>query len=321
MNIPVNIKLEYVCCPLTCSKNDQFLFKARDIMGNLPGEYNLVKCKTCGLIRLNPRPTQNTIGYYYPESYAQYSTSKVKNEIIDTAGLFKKKIFRPLIKKIFNFNYAKIPKIKPGDMLEIGCASGYFLKEMRDKGWNVKGIEFSAHAAKFAREAGFDIYNGPLEEAPEVENRFDLIVGFMVLEHLHNIIDCLKKLRRFSKDNAWLVLSVPNAGSLEFNIFKDNWHASHAPHHLFYFTPKTIRKVLIASGWEIKKIYHQRLLHDLIASIGFSLKKKGFVNVGKKFIEYPENAGKWQYFLYPLAWLLSIFGQTGRMTVWAKVKN
>jgi len=34
-----------------------------------------------------------------------------------------------------------------------------------------------------------------------------------------------------------------------------------------------------------------------------------------RFVEY---AGKWNYIFYPIAWLLSLFGQTGRMTVWAR---
>jgi len=38
------------------------------------------------------------------------------------------------------------------------------------------------------------------------------------------------------------------------------------------------------------------------------------------FINYPERGDSLTYILYPLAWLCSHFGQTGRMTIWAKVK-
>jgi hypothetical protein len=48
---------------------------------------------------------------------------------------------------------------------------------------------------------------------------------------------------------------------------------------------------------------------------------KSITRLEKKFIDFPEQAVRWNYSLYPLAWLLSLFGQTGRMTVWARVKS
>ena len=36
--------------------------------------------------------------------------------------------------------------------------------------------------------------------------------------------------------------------------------------------------------------------------------------------KFPDRSGWWTYVLYLLAWLLSVFGQTGRMTVWTRGK-
>lgn len=319
MIVPKKVKLEQINCPLKCYPNDKLIFRASDIVYKNKGQFNIVKCNTCGLLRQNPRPTQKTISYYYNRTYTPYLSTVIKNKKRDNAGSFRKKIFRPLVRKVFNFNYNKIPNIKPGNMLEIGCASGSYLKKMSDKGWNVRGIEFSKQATKNSRNLGFNVHCGSVETLPKSNVRFDLIVGWMVLEHLHKFTDCLRHLKKFSKNSTYLVFSVPNAGSFEFRLFKQYCYHTQVPYHLYFFDPKTLSKLLSTSGWRIEKIYHQRLLQDVIASLGYFLKFSGYNNFISKFlIEFPDKAGRWQYLIYPVAWLLSFFGNTGRMTVWAR---
>ncbi|MCD6322889.1 MAG: class I SAM-dependent methyltransferase [Clostridiales bacterium] len=263
------------------------------------------------------------MGYFYPEDYGPYASTNVfshKNNLEPIPANLLKKFFRPFYRKIVNFNTDCLPSIEPGLMLELGCASGSYLHQMARQGWQVEGIEYSTKAAKNARKPGYKVHIGPLETAPAPDQLFDLIVGWMVLEHLHDPIACLKKLREWAKPDTWLVLSVPNAGSVEFTIFKDKWYALQLPNHLFHFTPRTLEKVLKGGGWDVKKIHHQRTLSNLIASMGYVLCDAGFNRLGNKLVDFPGQPGRWHLFLYPLTWLLSKFGQTGRMTVWAKVR-
>lgn len=319
MTIPTQVTLEDQPCPLGCIRNDEALFSGRDIIKGLPGIFTVVKCRACGLMRTNPRPTANTIGFYYPDDYGPYVQSKVQSRQIKPAGIIKS-LLRPIASRVFNFNMVALPVMKPGRMLEIGCASGMFLHHMATQGWHVQGIEFSEKAAQTASKLGLDVYAGALETAPTPDKPFDLIVGWMVVEHLHDPVGCLKKLREWAKPGATLALSVPNSGSLEFSAFKDMAYGLHLPNHLYHFTPKTIGKILDAGGWSLEKVLHQRTLNNLIGSFGFLLSGWGFAKLGSVLIDFPGRSSRWTYFLYPLAWFLSLFGQTGRMTIWAKVK-
>lgn len=312
--------LEDVACPLGCSQNDELILSGRDLLHDRPGQFAVVKCCTCGLIRTNPRPTPDTIGCYYPDDYGPYVATRVP-QVRSQSSSWIKKLLRPIVGHIFNFNITTLPNVAPGRMLEIGCASGAFLHQMAGQNWQVEGIEFSEKAAQAAVQLGYRVHAGPLETAPQPHQPFDLIVGWMVLEHLYDPIGGLQKLREWAKSDAWLVLSVPNAGSLEFRLFKDKWYALQLPTHFNHFTPTTLEKVLSASGWKLEKIHHQRVLSNLIASTGYILRDKGYAKLGQKCIDFPERAGRWNYVLYPLAWLFSVFGQTGRMTIWAKVKS
>lgn len=289
-----------------------------DQIHNLPGIFQVVKCRNCGLMRTNPRPTPGVIGFYYPDDYGPYLNTQV-DRIKPSAGIGKS--LKTFASHIINNNTQKIPKLEPGRMLEIGCASGAFLRQMAGQGWQVQGIEFSEKAAQSARQLGYHIHAGSLEAAPDPDKPFDLIVGWMVLEHLHDPIGCLKKLRHWAKPNAWLAISLPNAASLEFRMFKDKWYALQLPNHLHHFTPHTLALVLEASGWSLHKVYHQRVLNNLIASIGYVLYDNGYNTLGRRLIKFPGQAGRLTHVLYPLAWLLSLFGQTGRMTIWARPQS
>ncbi|NLV97504.1 MAG: class I SAM-dependent methyltransferase [Desulfovibrionales bacterium] len=319
MKLKSSVELENVMCQLGCHQNDEFLFAGSDRLHNLPGKFSVIKCKTCGLIRTSPRPTLDTIGFYYPDDYGPYLGTQVIHPKLQKTTVIKK-LLKPIAKAILQFNTNCLPTLVTGSMLEIGCASGSFLHQMAGQGWKVQGIEFSEKAAHAASQLGYLVHCGPLETAPQPEAPLDLIVGWMVLEHLHDPISCLKKLREWAKSGAWLVLSVPNAGSFGFTVFKDKWYDLHLPAHLHHFTPQTLEKVLQAGGWKMKKNFHQRVLNNLIASIGYLLCDSDIKNLGQKFVGFPRQAGKWSLTLYPLAWLLSLFGQTGRMTVWARVE-
>lgn len=72
-NIPNNVKMESKPCPLGCPPGDKLLLIGRDRLNNLPGEFKVVRCKTCRLIRTDPRPTQDTIAFYYPDSYEPWA--------------------------------------------------------------------------------------------------------------------------------------------------------------------------------------------------------------------------------------------------------
>ena len=310
--------LENRPCPLGCPLDDEVVLTGHDLLHDLPGEFTVVRCRSCGLMRTNPRPTSDTIGFYYPDNYSPYLGTQVR-QAKPASGV--KRLLKPLVRRVFNFNTTPLPPLVPERLLEVGCASGAFLHQMAGQGWQVEGIEFSEKAAKAAAEHGYRVHAGPLETAPQPNEPFDLIVGWMVLEHLYDPIGGLRKLSEWATPGSWLVLSVPNAGSLEFRLFKEKWYALQVPTHFYHFTPETLRQVLRAGGWALEKVYHQRVLSNLVASAGYLLRDKGYAGLGQRLIDFPERAGKLHFALYPLAWCMSIFGQTGRMTVWARKNN
>lgn len=313
-------KLGPVCedasCPLGCAQDDEAILVGRDRLHDLPGEFRVVRCRRCGLIRTNPRPTPQSIGAFYPDDYGPYQGTLIAADRPPRAIV--PGWLRPVVRKLLNQNSHRLPPLPAGSLLEIGCASGSFMYHMAAEGWKVSGIEFSPSAAEAARALGFEVHAGSLETAPAPRQPHDLVVGWMVLEHLHDPIACLRKLHGWVRPGGWLAISVPNAGSLEFRLFGKRWYALQVPTHLYHFTPETLTALLAKGGWRVERVFQQRVLSNLVASVGYCLDDAGFAKIGRWLISLPDRAGRLQYLLFPLAWVMAALGQTGRMTVWAR---
>ena len=85
-------------------------------------------------------------------------------------------------------------------------------------------------------------------------------VGWMVLEHLHDPVNALRRIRSWARPEAWLCLSVPDANAIEFSLFGRYWYALQVPAHLTHVTPRTLRAVLDSAGWRVEKVLHHRTL-------------------------------------------------------------
>lgn len=305
------ISLEDRSCPLGCTPADKPVITGHDRIHKLPGLFNVVQCTECGLLRTNPRPTPDTIGTYYPDDYAPYQT-----EGESALGPPKGRL-RRFMRALLSVDSRQMPSVKPGKLLELGCASGNFLHEMRLAGWQVQGIEFSPSAAQAARDRGFSVETGAVENAAAPKQPYDVIVAWMVLEHLHEPHRVLEKLREWIAPDGYLVFSVPDAGALERRLFKSRWYAWHLPNHLYHYTPVSIERLLHATGWTVERRYWQRNPVSLLRSMQYLARDRGFVRTDRLLGQLIEKS-RYSKFRILLGWLLAIFRQSGRMEIWAR---
>ena len=309
-----SVMLEECSCPLGCPPSDEAVLTGRDRLHGLPGDFTVVRCRQCGLMRTNPRPTAETIGFYYPEDYGPY--------VVTTVSLEKDSRFRALkdeARRLLRLNVNALPSLPVGRMLEIGCASGAFLHEMAQKGWDVQGIEFSKTPADRSRKLGYSVYEGQIETAPAPSQPFDLVVGWMVLEHMHKPVEALRKVHAWTRPGGWLALSVPNIGSYQFALFRDAWFPLQLPNHLFHFTRDSLTRVLEAGGWKVDKILYHRDVSHLVASVGHKLQDmQDPPRYADKIARFPDWQGKLLLPLYPLSSLFALLRQSSAMTVWAR---
>ena len=66
MTFPVEVEIEDCPCPMGCPQRDTKVLTGQDRLHNLPGQFTVVECQQCGLMRTNPRPTRRAMALYSP---------------------------------------------------------------------------------------------------------------------------------------------------------------------------------------------------------------------------------------------------------------
>jgi len=75
----MDYKLETTKCPLCGGNNCKpYITNAKELYNGTEHYFSVVKCQNCLMIFTNPRPTKDTIGFFYPDS-ARYYQPKTRN--------------------------------------------------------------------------------------------------------------------------------------------------------------------------------------------------------------------------------------------------
>ena len=96
---------------------------------------------------------------------------------------------------------------------------------------------------------------GDAENLPFKTGIFDYVVVSEVLEHLSNPGLCLKEVRRVMKNNASVLITVPNANNFYFFIMAIFRKLIGDPDHVSLHTPKTIVTLLKRYDFKINELF------------------------------------------------------------------
>lgn len=156
---------------------------------------------------------------------------------------------------------AIIPFVGEGRLLDVGCGTGKDLPSFIESGWKVTGVEASPYAASWAsKRLGCEILVGEFEEAPLRDGSFDVVRFSHTLEHLPSPRRALERAHRALRPEGRLFIEVPNAASLDRRIFGRHWAGWRLPQHLYHFTPETLGRLLVCTGFQpVKTTCHGRM--------------------------------------------------------------
>jgi SAM-dependent methyltransferase len=144
-------------------------------------------------------------------------------------------------------------KTHKGRLLDIGCGYGFFLREMKSRGWQVEGIETSRPGRQYARDKwDIHVYSQPLENLALPENSFNVTTLFYVIEHVLDPLGILMEVKRILKPDGLVLLRWPHSTPIVkiLGPMSRKLDLYHTPYHLYDFSPKTIQKLLVLSGFK-----------------------------------------------------------------------
>lgn len=150
----------------------------------------------------------------------------------------------------------------PGaETLDVGCFDGFFVRQLRDRGFDAHGVDFNRTAIAWGtRQFGLEGYisNRSVADLLAEERRFDAVTMFEVIEHLDDFGPVLRDCMGLLKPGGYLVISAPNS--------EMSWHPplDFPPHHLSRFSPRSLRSMALHLGLEPISSVEQSSLFDLI---------------------------------------------------------
>lgn len=200
----------------------------------------LVRCSDCSTV--------------YAESYVPHEEVFREGYLSGGTGDYGVDVshprFRAYLVRVGHRRCARIERaqLTPTEsVLDVGCGSGEFLEAAVAEGWRAVGVEPLADASAVARERGLDVVTGTIDD---VDERFDAVTAFHVLEHMPNGPLFLRTLASAVRSGGVVYVESPNWDSRLREVTGERWMHLRAGEHLVHNTPATLRTALEHAGLE-----------------------------------------------------------------------
>jgi 2-polyprenyl-3-methyl-5-hydroxy-6-metoxy-1,4-benzoquinol methylase len=228
--------------------------------------FSVAVCDSCGAGATLPHATTEDLSSFYPDAYSAHLLESGLLGSVQELGqrlILDRALARPPL--------AALTKLAPGRLLDVGCGRGDLGAALVRRGWRVAGIDPSEQACAIARARGVDTCVATLESAPFEEAAFDAVVMNHSLEHVVDPRDDLARCYRLLRPGGLLIVSVPNFGSWQLEVFGSKWYALDLPRHRTHFTLRALGRALSAQGFEIVSLRTTTSTAVLVASLQLAL--------------------------------------------------
>lgn len=229
-------------CPL-CANTDLVVLSEK----LRRGAGRVVYCKPCQLGLLESGDTADLVAYYAAEYWKSHGPS------IDKQSSFAE-LFDAYVdyqgRRLTLMTQLLTPETR---LLEVGCATGQFLFNVKPLVREAIGVDYDTGAAAYAAErTGCKTFGGGLANADLREDYFDVVCAFQTLEHVPDPLAFLKELSRYLGPGGHIVLEVPSLGDPLLALYDIESYAGFFYHneHQLYFTPVSLTKTLGIAGFE-----------------------------------------------------------------------
>lgn len=212
-------------------------------------DHHFVRCGDCGLERISPQPTDETLAKIYGAHY--YDAWGLKDNEAAVAELKR---------RTFKYVLDKIGAVAPGaKILDCGAATGFLLDVAKERGYEPYAVELSEFGAQaIADKFGKDrVWCGQLQDATFADAKpgeFSVVTMCDYIEHVRDPKQTLALARKMLKPGGLLAITTPDAGSPSRKVLGNGW-THYKVEHLFYFNKKNLGQLLESTGFTTVSYY------------------------------------------------------------------
>ena len=231
------LAMETVNCCL-CQRNDSdpvavgqdFEYRTSD------QSFLAVRCRSCSLIYLDPRPTAAELGRIYPDNYHAFDFDAEQFGLVHTVR-----------SRLEARRMLRAGRGLPANarIVDVGCGDGFHLDllgKYGPKGWILSGVDTDARAVAAAQGKGLDVSLSTIEDAAIEPGSIDMAICIQTIEHVGDPVALLRRIAQLLAPGGRLYLITDNTGSVDFRLAKgSHWGGYHFPRHWNLFNKHSMR--------------------------------------------------------------------------------
>ena len=229
---------ENVVCPLTGEAAELYTQKSG---------YNIYRCKGSRIIFIHPLPTTEQTESVYGQEYFCGADHGFGYTDYDADKEPMRGCFTKYLRYIERYQV-------PGNgksILDVGASTGFFLSIAQGMGWEASGVEVAPYASQTARDRGFAVQTGTLEESDFPVESFDVVTGWDVFEHMLDPAGFLDKAHELLKPGGLIALNTPTCDSVWARVWRRKWNAILPPEHIYLFGKRSLQHLLEQHGFTV----------------------------------------------------------------------
>lgn len=207
-----------------------------------------VKCFNCSFIFQSKRLTHESLETIY-QSLNFWKANDIKNgeKIAGYDDYIRDENIR-LMNMNRRLKIIKKRYLDKGNLLDIGAASGTFIKESKKYGFVAQGIEVSHDMASLGRDKdNLDIITGDFEAYPFQQSYFDLITMWDADNIFREPISAFKKVKDCLKPKGYFIFNYFD-NELYNKVMRGRLSQYRDCHTLNIYNDRTIKMILKESG-------------------------------------------------------------------------
>ena len=312
---PANYRFEYVNCYHCHADDYKFFLKGEEDLTGKDGEFQYVKCNSCGLVYQNPRIAVDQIKEFYDGEYIAHRKKKnwgVLTPLYEWAMNKHDRDKDKLVSEFVNLN-------SETEVMDVGCAVGTFLLHLKKKyNCKISGVDFK----EGLDYPGFDkieFYEGLFYEQPIAEKRYDLVTMWHFLEHDYDPNLTLETAKKVMKDDGKLIIEVPRLDSVTFKLFGRKWPGVQAPQHTALYDKKHFIALMEKHNLRVVKYLPYGAFPPYFYIFAGSYFKLIGKNLNLNKIIFPYFLG--QFILTPILWFQKVLNLSMQTVVCEKIPS
>lgn len=245
-------------CTLCNSKIKKIDIVSENIYGDKSKKRKFYLCQVCDVRFMYPTLSPKEEVKFYKMEFEKFMDKRSGT----SNNWLKPKEHVNSNKKVFlrRFDYLKKYLNRKDKILEVGCSSGFMLKNLISKNFKkCYGIEPSGVFSKFLKKEKIKTF----QDFDQIERKglkFDIITHFFVLEHIQKPEEFLKRQLSLLNKNGKIIFEIPNVADPLHSIFKikefENFYWSIA--HPWYFSEKSLKYLLKKLRKKFNLEFYQR---------------------------------------------------------------